>query len=85
MLNSLGFAFDLKAVRDRIQYGVQLQIATAMNDDYRENFYKECLKIDEAIKGTLSKDTATTSHDQPEIETGTYNGFDAVDQILMGL
>ena len=50
-----------------------------MNDDYRENFYIEFLKIDEAVNGTSNKDASTNSPDQPEMETGTYSGFDAVD------
>ena len=56
-----------------------------MNDDYREDFYKEFLKIDEAVNGTLNKVASTNLPDQPEIETGTYDGFDAVDKILMGM
>ena len=55
-----------------------------MNDDYREDFYKECLKIDEAVNGTSDKD-ASNSPDQPEIETGTYESCDAVDKILIGM
>ena len=50
-----------------------------MNDDYRENFYIEFLKIDEAINGTSDKDASTNSPDQTERETGTYSSFDAVD------
>ncbi len=49
-----------------------------MNDVYRENFYKELLKIDKAVNRTLSKDIATNSPDKPEIEIGTYNDSDAV-------
>ena len=56
-----------------------------MDDDYRENFYKESLKIEEAVNRTSDKDLSVNVPDRPEIETGTYNGFDAVDQILMGL
>ena len=50
-----------------------------MNDDYRENFYIEFLKIDEAVNGTSNKDDPTNLPDQPEMETGTHSGFDAVD------
>ena len=50
-----------------------------MNDDYRENFYIEFLKIDEAVNGTSNKDASANSPDQPEMETGIYSGFDAVD------
>ena len=56
-----------------------------MNDDYREDFYKEFLKIDEAVNGILNKDASTNPPDQPEIETGTYEGYDAVDKILKGM
>ena len=50
-----------------------------MNDDYRVNFYIEFLKIDEAVNGTSNKGVTKNSPDQPEMETGTYSGFDAVD------
>lgn len=50
-----------------------------MNDDYRVNFYIEFLKIDKAVNGTSNKDASTDSPDQPEFETGTHSGFDAVD------
>ena len=50
-----------------------------MNDDYRENFYIEFLKIDKAVNGTSNKDASTDPPDQPEMETSTYSGFDAVD------
>ena len=56
-----------------------------MDDDYRENFYKESLKIDEVVSGSLDKGMPTNLSDRPETETGTYNGFDAVDKILMGM
>ena len=56
-----------------------------MNDDYREDFYKEFLKIDEAVNGTSDKDASTNSPDQSEMETGTYESFDVVDRILMGM
>ena len=50
-----------------------------MNDDYREIFYIEFLKIDEAVNGTSNKDASTNLPDQTKMGTGTYNGFDAVD------
>ena len=56
-----------------------------MDDDYRENFYKESLKIEEAVRGSLDRSTPTNSSNRPETETDTYNGFDAVDKILMGM
>ena len=51
-----------------------------MDDDYRENFYKESLKIDEAVGGTSDKGTPMNSSDRPATETGTYSGYDAVDK-----
>ena len=50
-----------------------------MTDDYRENFYKDFLKIDEAINGTSDKGASTSMPDQPELISGTHDGSDAVD------